>query len=56
MLALRNERADPEAVLTLRKAGKTQVEYLKITIENGRVTSLVIEGGDPSGGPDVSRR
>jgi type VI secretion system secreted protein Hcp len=53
MLALRTNEPIQKAVLTLRKAGKTQVEYLKITIENGRVTSLVVEGGDPSGGPDV---
>jgi type VI secretion system secreted protein Hcp len=53
MLALRTNEPIQKAVLTLRKAGKSQVEYLKVTIEQGRVTSLTIDGGDPSGSPDV---
>jgi len=56
MLALRTNEPIQKAVLTLRKAGKTQVEYLKITIEQGRVTSLTIDGGDTSGSPDVLER
>ena len=46
MLALRTNEPIQKAVLTLRKAGKSQLEYLKITIEQGRVTSLTIDGGD----------
>jgi type VI secretion system secreted protein Hcp len=53
MLALRTNEPIQKAVLTLRKAGKSQVEYFKITIEQGRVTSLTLDGGDPSGSPDV---
>jgi len=53
MLALRTNEQIQKAVLTLRKAGKSQLEYLKITIEQGRVTSLTIDGGDSSGSPDV---
>jgi len=53
MLALRTNEQIQKAVLTLRKAGKSQLEYLKITIEQGRVTSLTIDGGDASGNPDV---
>jgi type VI secretion system secreted protein Hcp len=53
MLALRTNEPIQKAVLTLRKAGKTQVEYMKVTIEQGRVTSLTIDGGDTSGSPDV---
>jgi type VI secretion system secreted protein Hcp len=53
MLALRTNEPIQKAVLTLRKAGKSQVEYLKVTIEQGRVTSLTIDGGDPSGNADV---
>ena len=53
MLALRTNEPIQKAVLTLRKAGKDHLEYLKITIENGRVTSITVEGGDPSGGADV---
>jgi type VI secretion system secreted protein Hcp len=56
MLALRTNEAIQKAVLTLRKAGKTQLEYLKITIEQGRVTSLTIDAGDPSGSPDIVER
>ena len=53
MLALRTNEAIQKAVLTLRKAGKSQLEYMKVTIEQGRVTSLTIDGGDSSGAPDV---
>ena len=53
MLALRTNEPIQKAVLTLRKAGKSQLEYLKITIEQGRVISLTIDAGDPSGSPDV---
>jgi type VI secretion system secreted protein Hcp len=56
MLALRTNEPIQKAVLTLRKAGKSQVEYLKITIEQGRVTSLAVEGGDTSGSPDLVER
>ena len=51
-----NERADTKAVLTLRKAGKGHLEYLKVTIEQGRVTSLTVDGGDGAGGADVVER
>ena len=53
MAALRTNEPIQKAVLTLRKAGKTQLEYLKVTIEQGRVTSLIIDAGDKSGSPDV---
>jgi len=56
MQALRTNEEIQKAVLTLRKAGKSQLEYLKITIENGRITSLTVDGGDPDGGPDVVER
>ena len=56
MLALRTNEPIQKAVLTLRKAGKSQVEYLKVTIEQGRVTALTIEGGDTSGSADVVER
>jgi type VI secretion system secreted protein Hcp len=53
MLALRTNEPIQKAVLTLRKAGKSAVEYLKITIENGRVTGLTIDAGDTSGSADI---
>jgi len=56
MSALRTNEPIKEATLTVRKAGKGQLEFLKIKIENGRVTSLTVEGGDSSGGADVVER
>jgi len=56
MAALRTNEPIKEALLTLRKAGKTQLEYLKIKIERGRVTSLTIDGGDASGDSAVLER
>ena len=53
MSALRSNEPIQKAVLTLRKAGKSQLEFLKVTIEQGRVTSLDIEGGDANGGAGV---
>lgn len=53
MSALRSNEPIQKAVLTVRKAGKTQLEYLKITIEHGRVVSLTIDGGDEQGGHEV---
>ena len=53
MAALRTNEMITKAVLTMRKAGKSPLEFLKITIEQGRVTGLTIEGGDEEGGPDV---
>jgi type VI secretion system secreted protein Hcp len=56
MLALRTNEPITKAVLTLRKAGKTQLEYMKVTIEQGRVMSLTIDGGDSGGTADVLER
>jgi type VI secretion system secreted protein Hcp len=56
MGALRTNEQIQKAVLTLRKAGKSQVEYMKVTIEQGRVTSLTVDGGDPAGTADVVER
>jgi type VI secretion system secreted protein Hcp len=56
MLALRTNEPITKAVLTLRKAGKSQVEYMKVTIEQGRVMSLTIDGGDSNGTADVLER
>lgn len=43
MSALRSNELITQAVLTVRKAGKSPLEYLTITIEQGRVTGLSIE-------------
>jgi len=56
MLALRTNEPISKAVLTLRKAGKSQLEYMKVTIEQGRVMSLTIDGGDSNGTAEVVER
>jgi type VI secretion system secreted protein Hcp len=56
MLALRTNEPIQKAVLTLRKAGKGQLEYFKITIEQGRVTSLIIDTVETGGSPDIVER
>jgi type VI secretion system secreted protein Hcp len=56
MGAVRTNEVIKEAVLTLRKSGKTALEFLKITIEQGRVVSLDIEAGDPSGSAAIIER
>jgi len=56
MLALRTNEPIQKAVLTLRKAGKGQLEYLKVTIEQGRVVSLTIDTVETTGSPDIHER
>ena len=47
MSALRSNEVIKKAVLTVRKAGgKDPVEYYKITLEKGRIASLVQQSGD----------
>jgi type VI secretion system secreted protein Hcp len=53
MAALRSNELITKAILTLRKAGKSPLEFLKITIEQGRVTGLTIEAGDRDATPDL---
>ena len=53
MSALRTNELLTKAVLTVRKAGKAPLEYLKITIERGRVTGLTIDAGDRESAADV---
>lgn len=56
MSALRNNELIKEATLTLRKIGKTPLEYLKIKIEDGRIMAIDLEAGDVSGGPALVER
>ena len=54
MCALRVNEPITTAVLTQRKAGHTALEFLKVTIEQGRVTSIDIDaGGGRAGAPEV---
>jgi len=56
MSALRTNEMINEATLTLRKIGKTPLEYLVIKIENGRVMAIDIEAGDASSSPALFER
>jgi type VI secretion system secreted protein Hcp len=56
MGAVRTNEAIKEAVLTIRKIGKTPLEFLKITVEQGRIVSIDIEAGDPAGGTGMIER
>jgi type VI secretion system secreted protein Hcp len=51
MAAVRTNEAIKEAVLTVRKIGKTPLEYFKIKIEDGRVMSIDIESSDDAANP-----
>jgi len=51
MSALKHNEIITKAVLTQRKAGKTPLEFFRIIIEQGRVTSLTIDAGS---GQDVT--
>ena len=54
MKALRTNELIVKAVLTLRKAGTTQLEFLKVTIENGRVTEVTVDAD--AEGPQILER
>jgi type VI secretion system secreted protein Hcp len=56
MSALRSNELIKEATLTLRKVGKTPLEYLKIKIEDGRVMAIDLEAGDASGSAALVER
>lgn len=49
MAAMRNNELIKKAVLSVRKAGGSQMEYVKFTIQNGRVTSYDLRSGDIEG-------
>lgn len=49
MAVLRNNEPLTSVKLTMRKAGKTALEFLKITLKQARLTSLEIDAGDPPG-------
>lgn len=48
MSAMRNNETIKKAQLTIRKAGKGQLDYLKVTLENGRITAFDVGSGDPT--------
>ncbi len=56
MSALRSNELIKEATLTLRKIGKSPLEYLTIKIEEGRVMAIDLDAGDASGSPALLER
>jgi type VI secretion system secreted protein Hcp len=56
MSALRTNEVIKEGVLTVRKTGGSKLEYLKITILDGRVMALDVQAGDDSGTSDLVER
>jgi len=56
MSALRTNEPIKLATLTIRKVGKTPLEYLTIKIEDGRIMSLDIEAGDESSATAILER
>ena len=56
MSALRTNEPIKLATLTIRKVGKTPLEYLIIEIEDGRIISLDIEAGDAANAPGIFER
>ena len=56
MSALRTNEVIKEGILTLRKTGTSKIEYLKITISDGRVMSLDVEAGDQEGSSNLLER
>lgn len=53
MTAMRRNEEIKEAILTVRKAGEGQLEFLQIKIRRGRITGINIEAGNAEGGPDM---
>jgi type VI secretion system secreted protein Hcp len=56
MGALRTNEVIKEGILILRKSGTSKIEYLKITISDGRVMALDVEAGDEGGSPTLIER
>ena len=52
MAAMRNNEVIKKATLTVRKAGGSPLEYLKITLQNARITALDVQ----TSGPDVTEK
>ncbi len=50
MSAMRNNDAIKKAVLTVRKAGGSALEYFRITLQNGRITQLEVQSGEGGAG------
>lgn len=56
MNACRGNDKITKAELTVRKAGGGKVEYFKVTMEDGRIRSLTVEGGSHASGQQIVER
>jgi type VI secretion system secreted protein Hcp len=56
MSALRTNEVIKEGILTLRKTGTSKIEYLKITVQDGRVMAFDIDGGNEFGNASLVER
>lgn len=55
MSALRSNEVIKKAVLTVRKAGNSNpIEYYTITIEKGRIVSLIQQSGEEAGAATIN--
>lgn len=53
MQAMRENEEIKEAILTVRKAGESPLEFLKVKIRRGRITAFTVEAGDLGGGSEL---
>jgi type VI secretion system secreted protein Hcp len=54
MASLRNNEVLKNVTLTVRKAGKTPLEYYKVVLQDSRLTSIKQQNGETEGAPDCS--
>lgn len=54
MAAIRNNEVIKKAVLTVRKSGGDPLEYLKISLQNGRITAFDVASGKGGGNEALS--
>jgi type VI secretion system secreted protein Hcp len=56
MSSLRNNEVIKKATLTVRKAGETALEYMKITLQQARIVSYSTSAQSADGGPEVTEQ
>lgn len=56
MSATRNNETIKKGVLTIRKAGGDALEYMKITIQNGRITAYDVHSGGAESESELTER
>ena len=56
MSAMRNNEPIKKGVLTVRKAGGDALEYVTITIEDGRITALDVRSGESGSDSELTEQ